>query len=132
MLKSDLYERKNTEHIDAFADSVLASIDDTPLTIEIIVEWLKQQTELENIQVSNNEIIIPPQYTSDTDEDALDDATVIISKNSNNSFTLKYTFDDIQLHFAQFTVIATEMTTLGDLCDSWNKYTESIDSEYFD
>ena len=120
-----------------------AQLDDTPLTLTNVFDFLKNETELQNIRQYHTFIIVPPQYDPENDADGLQDATIRIRVNKDNTLALEYavinaasgqiaaqmnmTNDEVDWH-----VVADELTTLGDFISAWDACCEEIDSVYFE
>lgn len=131
------------ELADSFSKYAEAQLDDTPLTLTNVFDLLKNETELQNIRQYHTFIIVPPQYDPENDADGLQDATIRIRVNKDNTLALEYaminaasgqiaaqmnmTNDEVDWH-----VVADELTTLGDFISAWDTCCEAIDSVYFE
>lgn len=131
------------ELVDSFSKYTEAQLDDTPLTLTNVFDLLKNETELQNIRRYHTFIIVPPQYDPENDADRLQDATIRIRVNKDNTLALEYaminaasgqiaaqmnmTNDEVDWH-----VVADELTTLGDFISAWDTCCEAIDSVYFE
>lgn len=131
------------ELADSFSKYTEAQLDDTPLTLTNVFNFLKNETELQNIRQYRTFIIVPPQYDPENDADGLQDATIRIRVNKDNTLALEYaminaasgqiaaqmnmTNDEVDWH-----VVADELTTLGDFISAWDTCCEAIDSVYFE
>lgn len=131
------------ELVDSFSKYTEAQLDDTPLTLTNVFDLLKNETELQNIRQYHTFIIVPPQYDPENDADCLQDATIRIRVNKDNTLALEYaiinaasgqiaaqmnmTNDEVDWH-----VVADELTTLGDFISAWDTCCEAIDSVYFE
>lgn len=115
--------------------------DDTPLSLDIILSWLNDEVEeLEHVKCVNGCIIIPPQYDEDEDENELQDCTIRLVKNSQNTFRLEYAYFYVKAYTItpemystqnnNWHVISNSLKTVGDLNDAWLNMTEQIDNDY--
>lgn len=142
-IPESILNNDDPELADSFSKHMEAQLDDTPLTLTNVFDFLKNETELQNIRQYHTFIIVPPQYDPENDADGLQDATIRIRVNKDNTLALEYavinaasgqiaaqmnmTNDEVDWH-----VVADELTTLGDFISAWDACCEEIDSVYFE